>query len=99
MQVLEDQLARLEDRMQDQHKEIAILRGQICHCGQQGDPLVKLLISKRLTKALDLPVLPPVASLSSEEEERSELDYANDPPTPRVEGTAQGNRGGIQAIK
>ena len=25
MQVLEDQLARLEDRMQDQHKEIAIL--------------------------------------------------------------------------
>ena len=35
-QVLEDQLARLEDRMQDQHEEIAILRGQICHCGQQG---------------------------------------------------------------
>ena len=44
-QVLEDQLARLEDRMQDQHEEIAILRGQICRCGQQGDPLVKLLIS------------------------------------------------------
>ena len=35
-QVLEDRLARLEDRMQDQHKEIVILRGQICHCGQQG---------------------------------------------------------------
>ena len=34
--VLEDRLARLEDRMQDQHEEIAILRGQICRCGQQG---------------------------------------------------------------
>ena len=34
--VLEDQLARLEDRLQDQHEEIAILWGQICHCGQQG---------------------------------------------------------------
>ena len=35
-QVLEDRLARLEDRMQDQHEEIAILRGQICRCNQQG---------------------------------------------------------------
>ena len=35
-QVLEDQLARWEDRMQDQHEEIVILRGQICRCGQQG---------------------------------------------------------------
>ena len=35
-QALEDRLTRLEDRMQDQHKEIAILRGQICRCGQQG---------------------------------------------------------------
>ena len=35
-QVLEDWLVRLEDRMQDQYKEIAILRGQICCCGQQG---------------------------------------------------------------
>ena len=35
-QALEDWLVRLEDRMQDQHKEIAILRGQICHCSQQG---------------------------------------------------------------
>ena len=34
--VLEDWLARLEDRLQDQHEEIAILRGQICRCGQQG---------------------------------------------------------------
>ena len=34
--VLEDRLARLEDRLQDQHEEIAILRGQICCCGQQG---------------------------------------------------------------
>ena len=34
-QALEDRLARLEDRMQDQHEEIAILRGQICRCGQQ----------------------------------------------------------------
>ena len=30
---LEDRLARLEDRMQDQHEEIAILQGQICRCG------------------------------------------------------------------
>ena len=35
-QALEDQLARLEDRMQDQHEEIVILRGQTCRCGQQG---------------------------------------------------------------
>ena len=35
-QALEDWLARLEDRMQDQHEEIAILQGQICRCGQQG---------------------------------------------------------------
>ena len=97
-QTLEDRLARLEDRMQDQHEEIAILQGQICHCGQQGDPLVKLLISKRLTKALVPPASPPVAGSSSEEEERSELDYADDLPVPHVEGTAQGNRGGIQAI-
>ena len=89
-QALEDRLARLEDRMQDQHKEIAILRGQICCCAPQGDPLVKLLISERLTKALVPPVSPPGDSSSSEEEERSELDYADDPPIPRVEGTAQG---------
>ena len=90
MQVLEDQLARLEDRMQDQHKEIVILRGQICRCGQQGDPLVKLLINKKLTKALVPPASLPVASSSLEEEERSELDYANNPPVPRVKGTVQG---------
>ena len=89
-QVLEDRLVRLEDGMQDQHEELAILHGQICCCGQQGDPLVKLLISERLTNALVPPASPPVASLSSEEEERSELDYTNDPPAPRVEGTAQG---------
>ena len=35
-QALEDRLARLEDRMQDQHEEITILRGQICCCSQQG---------------------------------------------------------------
>ena len=35
-QALEDQLARLEDRMQDQHEVIAILWGQVCRCGQQG---------------------------------------------------------------
>ena len=35
-QALEDRLVRLEDRMQDQHEEIAILWGQICRCGQQG---------------------------------------------------------------
>ena len=89
-QVLEDRLARLEDRMQDQHEEIAILRGQICRCGQQGDPLMKLLISERLTKALVPPASPLVDSSSSEEEERSELDYADDPPVPHIEGTAQG---------
>ena len=33
---------------------------------------------------------PPVGSSSSEEEERSELNYADDPPVPRGEGTAQG---------
>ena len=91
-QVLEDQLARLEDRLEDQHEEIAILQGQICRCYQQGDPLVKLLISEGLTKALAPPVSPPVASSSSEEEERLELDYANDPPVPRAEGAAQGNK-------
>ena len=42
--VLEDQLVRLEDRLQDQHEEIAILWGQICCCGQQGDFLVNSLI-------------------------------------------------------
>ena len=35
---------------------------------------------------------PPIASSLSEEEERSELDYADDPPIPRVEGTVQGTR-------
>ena len=35
-QALENQLVRMEDRMEDQHEEIAILRGQICCCGQQG---------------------------------------------------------------
>ena len=30
---------------------------------------------------------------SSEEEEGSELDYANDPPVPHTEGAAQGNKG------
>ena len=34
----------------------------------------------------------PIASSPSEEEERLELDYTNDPPIPRVEGTAQGNK-------
>ena len=43
-QVLEDQLARLEDRLEDQHEEIAILQGQICRCGQQGDFLVDFLL-------------------------------------------------------
>ena len=35
-QVLEDRLVRLEDRLQDQHEEITILQGQICHCSQEG---------------------------------------------------------------
>ena len=43
-QVLEDRLARLEDRMQDWYKEITILRGQICRCGQQGDVLLDFLM-------------------------------------------------------
>ena len=74
-QALEDLLVRLEDRMQDQHEELAILRGQICRCGQQGDPLVKLLISERLTKALVPPTSPPINSLSSEEEERCQNPF------------------------
>ena len=41
-----------EDRLQDQHKEIAILQGQICCCGQEGDCLALSLISKKLTKVL-----------------------------------------------
>ena len=76
--------------MQDQHKEMVILHDQICRCGQQGDPLVKLLISERLTKVLVPPASPPITSSSSEEEERSDLDYADDPPVPRVKGTVQG---------
>ena len=44
MQVLEDRLVRLEDRMQDQHEEIVILQGQICHCGQKGDILLDFLM-------------------------------------------------------
>ena len=44
MHVLEDRLVRLEDRLQDQHKEIAILQGQICCCGQEGDLLVNFLM-------------------------------------------------------
>ena len=35
---------------------------------------------------------PPIAGLSLEEEERLELDYADDPPVPHVDGTAQGNK-------
>ena len=53
---------------------------------------MKLLISEGLTKALDPPVSPPITSSSSEEEERSELDYADDPPVPHAEGAAQGNK-------
>ena len=89
-QVLEDQLARLEDRMQDQREEIAILQGQICHCGQQGTSCWISGCARNLTSILAPPVSLPVTSSSSEEEEGSELDYADDPPIPRVEGTAQG---------
>ena len=42
--ILEDQLVRLEDRLQDQHEEITILRGQICRCGQEGDVLLDFLM-------------------------------------------------------
>ena len=34
----------------------------------------------------------PSVTSSSEEEEGSELDYADDPPTPCAEGAAQGNK-------
>ena len=51
---------------------------------------MKLLFSEKLTKVLVPPASLPGDSSSSEEEERSELDYADDPPVPRVEGTAQG---------
>ena len=88
--VLEDWLARLEDRMQDQHEEIAILRGQTRCCGQQGTSCWISRCARNLTDVLAPPMLPPIASLSSEEEERSELDYANDPPIPHVEGTVPG---------
>ena len=88
-QVLEDWLARLEDRLQDQHKEIAILWGQVCRCGQQGGLFGTFSVCEKLTKASAPPVSPPIASLD-EEEERLELDYADDPPAPRAEGTAQG---------
>ena len=87
-QVLEDWLARLENRLQDQYEEIVILQGQICCCGQQGDFLVNSLISSGLIEVLVPPVSPPVAG--SSEEEKSELDYDNDPPIPCIEGTVQG---------
>ena len=38
------------------------------------------------------PGSPPVASSPLEEEERLELDYADDPPVSHVEGTAQGTQ-------
>ena len=53
---------------------------------------MKLLISEGLTKALAPPGSPPITSSFLEEEERLELDYADDPPIPHVEGTAQGTR-------
>ena len=86
-------MLRLEDRLQDQHEEIAILQGQICCCGQQGDFLVNSLICEELAKVLAPPVSPPITSSSLEEEERLELDYVNDPPIPCVEGAAQGTGG------
>ena len=36
---------------------------------------------------------PPIIGSSLEEEERSELDYPDDPPIPHAEGAAQGNKG------
>ena len=89
-QALEDLLVRLEDRMQDQHEEIAILQGQICHCSQQGTSCWIPRCAGNLTSISVPPALPFVTSSLSEEEERSELDYADDPPAPHVEGTAQG---------
>ena len=53
---------------------------------------MKLLISEGLTKALVLPVSPPITSSSLEVEERLELDYVDDPRIPCVQGTAQGNK-------
>ena len=86
--VLENWLVRLEDRLQDQHKEITILQDQICCCGQQGDFLVNSLICLVFIEILVPPVSLPITS--SEEEEELELDYTDDPPLPYVEGTAQG---------
>ena len=51
-QVLEDQLARLEDRLQDQHEEIAIFQGWICLCGQQGGLFGTFSIYEKPTKHL-----------------------------------------------
>ena len=49
-----------------------------------------LALCEKLTKVLAPPVSLPVASSDEEEEERSELDYADDPPASSVKGTAQG---------
>ena len=43
---------RLQDRLQDQHEEIAILCGQICCCGQEGYCLALSLVCKKLIKCL-----------------------------------------------
>ena len=46
--VLEDCLVRLEDRLNDQHKEIAILHGQVWCCSQQGNLLMNLHLVRGL---------------------------------------------------
>ena len=50
------------------------------------------LLCWKSNQGLALLVSPPIAD-SSLEEERSELDYADDPPIPHAEGAAQGNKG------
>ena len=40
--ILEDHLVRLEDKLNNHHEEIAILQGQVCYYGQQGNLLMTL---------------------------------------------------------
>ena len=57
--ILEDQLARLEDWLQDQHEEITILRGQICCCGQEGTAWCFLQLVRSRPTVLAPPVTRP----------------------------------------
>ena len=53
-------------------------------------PRGKTVAGTTLPESVVPPELPPIASV--EEEESSELDYADDPPVPHVKGTTQGKQ-------